>query len=164
MTDPASCWAAAHDLRPFRIIRADVERIARESWGVYWPVHVERRIRRYDRRTGFYTVRAGRDGFHCPQRTDGAWWHRIQLTNAPLEYMLQTLAHELEHARQCETVGPVTMAWLYGHYGAFAKRLGFRGRPNVRSGEAYERGAEAAEERWAELLPCIRFTQTRGAA
>lgn len=127
----------------FRIDHDGMNRIAREAWGLRWPVHLERRrwLHRW--------------GLHNPQRwvgeprADGQHWrHCIRVrTNAPLHEFLKTLAHELEHAAACERHGALAYSVMYD-----ADERGL------------ERRCQAAEARWRELLPCVRYPQTRGAA
>lgn len=141
----------------WRLDSAELNRIARR-WGIFNPVKVERRTRRYDRRTGLYTVRRNRAGRHVNwANPDGSRYHRIQLTNDPdLEYMLRTLAHELDHARQSEALGVFTFGWLYS--GFRPARLGFRGKPKCGvQQDGFEHHAELAEDRWQELLPAVRI-------
>jgi len=138
-----------------------VNAIAREHWGVRWPIDGHRRARRIDPRTGLASVRQGRAGRHTVTGPHGGpYRHDIQLTSLPSELpgadaeMLMTLAHELEHARQSETLGVNVMSLLYSNFGPACKRLGFkRRRGALRHHEALEATATAAEDRWELLLP-----------
>lgn len=145
----------------FRFNHAEVNRLARERWGVAWPIRLERRTRKIDRRTGFFTVAGGRDGRHTAFSTNRGGvrksWHEIQIVNHPsLQYMLATLAHELEHSRQNEALGISTMSLLYSGFKPARERLGWRSwGPRHRDHAGLEAAAIRAEDRWAELLPCV---------
>jgi hypothetical protein len=128
---------------------AEVNRIAREAFGVTHPVKLRRRTRRYDRRTGLYSVKRDQGG-RCGW-DPGTREHEVLLVNVPcVESMLRTLAHELEHAAQRDRMGA-------RHFtGLERKRRGrfwnlYRADP-----EGWERLARAAEERWRELMPAVK--------
>lgn len=146
-----------------RIDWRKVQDIARRHWGVHWPIKGRRRTRRIDPRTGLATVRKNRAGRHAVRgnREEG-YVHDIQLTNDwRLDEMLKTLAHELEHARQCESLGVDTMSMMYSNFGPAHARLGHtRRRDAVRHEEGFEMHARLAEDRWELLLPATRRRET----
>lgn len=149
----------------FRFNHAELNRIAREAWGLRWPVNMKRRKRRYDHTTGLWSLSGA--GWHCShwRPTTGERWHEIRVESVDdTEFMLRTLAHELEHARMNEVLGIQTHSYLYNGFGPSRRRLGWRRGPVPRQEESFERRAIAAEDRWRELLGCVRYPRTEGAA
>lgn len=148
----------------FRFDHAELNRLAHERWGLRWPVNFKRRKRRYDPKTGLWSLAGG--GWCCShwRPETGERWHEIRVQSVPdVRFMLSTLAHELEHARMAEVMGIQTFSYLYSGFGPSARRLGWRRGPVMRQEEAFEAAARRAEARWEELLPCIRHPRTRGA-
>jgi hypothetical protein len=128
--------------RAFRFNHDELNRIAREAWDLRYPIKLERR--KWTSWWGHHTLRR----WVYPDGTHDREQHYICIrTTLSVRDALETVAHELEHSAQAERLGARAMEVCYA-----ADALGL------------ERGAEAAEERWRELLPCIRFTQPRGAA
>lgn len=147
----------------FRFNHAELNRIAREELGIEWPIRLIRRTRRYDARTGLYSVRRDTHGWTVWQadRT-----HEVMLVNRPLGLMLRTLAHELRHCWQSEQfISP--RRWSDTYAAERSRELAYlraAGLPRPAYIGAFEEDARDAEDRWEELLPCVTFPRTRGAA
>lgn len=126
----------------YRLDHAEISRLARDVFDVRYPVEVRRRKRYYtDPSTDFNTIEAARVGRHC-------FWLRRQVHDIVLVSQmdwveaLQTLAHELRHAWQCEQYVDGD-AWSAAYLSCQA---------------AFEADAERAGiEHWHDLTPAISF-------
>ena len=83
----------------YRLNHSAIRELARE-WGIAEPLRVRRVKRRWDPRTGFYSMRADLDGDHTFWALGERAEHRIRLDggNTP-QRVAYVLAHELGHAR-----------------------------------------------------------------
>ena len=140
---------------PWRFDHAELNRIARDAWGVKAPVRLRRRSRRWDRRTGRPTVRRDAGGW-ASWRPELGEHHVLVVNTSCIESMLRTLAHELEHCAQAERMGPALFTGVDPSRRFPSGRYWTLYRADQ---EGWERLAQAAEERWRELLPAVKVRQ-----
>ena len=138
----------------FRFDHAELNRIARQHWGIRHPVVVRRRTRRWDRRTGLPSVRRDQGGRVAwrPELRE----HHVLLVNVPcVETMLRTLAHELAHCGQAERMGPDIFVGLHDERRFPGRRQ--RWCLYLTDEAGWESLARKDEGRWQELLPAVRL-------
>lgn len=124
----------------WRFDHTEVRQLARERWGLRWPVALERRSYTCYRQACHWVGRSDPD-----DHTTSV--HHVRLYADPrVEELLRCLAHELEHGAQSERMG----TRIFGGWGDNLYRF---------NPEGWEAGAHRAEERWRELLPAIRPTR-----
>jgi hypothetical protein len=129
-------------------------RIGAARWGLRWPVHVNERLIEDEISQAAYTEGESAGAHAAYQQVGDEWWHEIFVKQTGcIREMLATLAHELEHARQCEALGPRTYSWLYS--GFKPEQLDFKGGPARLAREGIELTARAAEDRWDELTEAL---------
>lgn len=104
---------------PWRFNHAEVNRVAREKFGVLFPIELRVR-RRQVQPNGKHTVRLDTNGWHV-WRADGV--HEIMLCTGngtytfPVTRVLWVLAHELHHAWQSELYeSPDAFSEAYAHH------------------------------------------------
>jgi hypothetical protein len=136
----------------FSFDHAELNRLARDRWGIRHPVIVRRRTRRWvDGRPSVRRDQGGRVAWRPELRE-----HHVLLVNVPcVETMLRTLAHELAHCGQAERMGPSIFTGL-------SDDRRFPGRRQrwclyLTDEAGFEKLAREDEERWEELLPAVRL-------